>query len=403
MRARPTDPLSVSALGAVLSVMSRTEWGLIVGLQLLYELASARPMFIANRAAGVPLSPWHVLVVSVVDGVTWLALVPIMFEAFDRTTLRRGQIVLNVVRRVVVAVGIMAAQAAMFCGILAAAGESTDLGGVVRRSPLLGFQYEFETNVTPLLLLSLVYAVLLRVHAMRRQHKAALALQASLSEARLHALLVEMQPHFLFNTLNGIAALVRDDPHTAEAMLIQLSDLLRLTVGLGQPAEISLADELERLDLYLGIQQMRFGPRLSIRQDIAPEALSAAVPTLLLQPVVENALTHGVGQRRGPAILEITCARRDTWLMLSVSDDGVGFPPNTVLRERVGIGNTRARLAAMFGDYWRLDLSNRPAGGATVTITVPYRLAVAGRPAEPSAPTGELPHAPVLGLSPQPA
>jgi sensor histidine kinase YesM len=160
-------------------------------------------------------------------------------------------------------------------------------------------------------------------------------------------------------------------------MLIQLSDLLRLTADVGHPAEIPLELELERLRLYLGIQRMRFGPRLVIREHVDPAAANALVPPLVLQPIVENALTHGLGPRRGPGIVEVSCLRHGEWVVLSVSDDGVGLPVESPVRERVGIGNTRARLAAMFGEQWRLDMSPRTAGGGgtTVTIAIPFRAA----------------------------
>ncbi len=346
---------------------------MVAGLQLVYELASLRPIITSNRAAGVPLGGSHAIVLGTLDGGLWLLLVPIIFAAFDRTPLRRGSIGRNLVARTAVAAAAMAVQAAALCGILIAVGRFSDLGVFARTSPLLNFGYEFETNVTTMLLVALAYAVLLRVHAVRHEHRVASALQLSLAEARLHALTVELQPHFLFNTLNGIAALVRDEPETAEAMLIRLSDLLRLTLGVGHPAEISLADELERMAMYLDIQQMRFGPRLTIHVDVDPDVVSAAVPPLVLQPLVENALTHGLAPRRGPGRLEITCQRRADWLVLSVQDDGAGLPPPGEMREGTGIGNTRARLAAMFGDYYRLELSPQPTGGTLVRATVPYR------------------------------
>jgi two-component system, LytTR family, sensor kinase len=346
---------------------------MVAGLQLVYELASLRPILTSNRAAGVPLAVSHAIVLGALDGALWMLLVPVVFAAFDRTPLRRGRIGRNLLARTVVSGAAMALQAAAFCGILIAGGGFSDLGVFARTSPLLNFGYEFETNVTTMLMLALAYAVLLRVHAVRHEHRVASALQLSLAEARLHALTIELQPHFLFNTLNGIAALVRDEPETAEAMLIRLSDLLRLTLGVGHPAEISLGDELERMAMYLDIQQMRFGPRLTITVDVDPDVVAAAVPPLVLQPLVENALTHGLAPRRGPGRLDISCQRRADWLVLSVRDDGAGLPPPEQMREGTGIGNTRARLAAMFGDYYRLELNPQPAGGTLVRATVPYR------------------------------
>lgn len=379
---RTIEPFGTPPVRPVLPSMTRGEWAMVGGLQLVYELASLRPILTTNRAAGVPLAGWHAIVLAALDGWLWLVLIPFIFAAFDRTPLQRGHGVRNAAGRVVVAVSAMAVQAAALCAILIATGGFTDLGVFARTSPLLNFGYEFETNVTTMLMVALTYAILLRVHAVRHEHRVASALHVSLAEARLHALTIELQPHFLFNTLNGIAALVRDEPETAEAMLIRLSDLLRLTLGVGHPAEISLAAELERLTLYLDIQQMRFGPRLTIRVNVGSDVGAAAVPTLVLQPLVENALTHGLAPRRGPVHLAITCQRRADWLVLTVQDDGAGLPPEGEMREGTGIGNTRARLAAMFGDFYRLELTPEPTGGTQVRATVPFRqVANAARPA----------------------
>lgn len=371
---RPIDPAGALTIRPVVPDMTRAEWAMVVGLQVVYELASLRPILTTNRAAGVPLATWHAIALAAIDGWLWLALIPLIFAAFDRTPLQPGRSVRNAVARTVVAIAAMAVQAAALCSILIASGGFSELGQFARTSPLLNFGYEFETNVTTMLMVALAYAVLLRVHAVRFEQRVATDLQLSLAEARLHALTIELQPHFLFNTLNGIAALVRDEPDAAEAMLIRLSDLLRLTLGVGHPAEISLAAELERLALYLDIQQMRFGPRLTIRLTVDPNVTAAAVPTLVLQPLVENALTHGLAPRRGPGHLDISCRRRADWLVLTVQDDGVGLPLDGEVREGTGIGNTRARLAAMFGDYYRLELTAAPSGGTLVRATVPFRM-----------------------------
>ena len=264
----PTD-----ALPAVRRALSREQWVFVCGLLFVYELASVRPTLLASRAAGVPLSAAHALVISAVDGLLWFLLIPPIFIALDRMPLRYSLWLRNASGRVLLALVAMAVQAAAFCAIVLAVGWVSDLGLLAARSPLFSFGYEFETNAPPILLLYLAYALVRRVDQARREQRVAQRLAVSLSEARLHALSVELQPHFLFNTMNAIAGLVRDEPGTAETMLVQLSDLLRLTLQSGSAPETSLSTELDRLELYLGIQQMRFGPRLTVRRQIEASTL----------------------------------------------------------------------------------------------------------------------------------
>jgi len=212
------------------------------------------------------------------------------------------------------------------------------------------------------------YMRLQRSHEQQQQ----LALERSLAETRLHALSLELQPHFLFNAMNGIAALVRDNPIQAERMLLRLSDLLRLTLRGSPDGRISLRQELEQLDLYLDLQLMRFGSRLTVTREVDPAALDGQVPHMLLQPLVENALTHGIAPRIGPGRVALTARYENGALVLKVCDNGAGLPPASDRRERTGIGTTRMRLAAMFGDNQNFTLTPAEGGGTEVTIRIPF-------------------------------
>ncbi len=194
--------------------------------------------------------------------------------------------------------------------------------------------------------------------------------EAQLTRAELHALKAQLQPHFLFNTLNTISSLVREEPLKAEAMLSRLGDLLRITLRDHQADEVPLADELAFVDGYLEIEQARFGDRLQVVRHIDPAALDALVPHLVLQPMVENAVRHGVGPRLAGGTLQVRAERRGGTLALEVRDDGVGA---AAFAEGVGIANTRARLAHLYGGEHRFAVSSSPGDGFSVAIEIPYR------------------------------
>lgn len=221
-------------------------------------------------------------------------------------------------------------------------------------------------------LCGLGHALHFRRRWQEREQRAA-ALESSLARARLHALQAQLQPHFLFNTLNSITALVRQNPPAAEEMLVSLSDLLRLALSQATRPCSSLREELKFLQLYLDIQQTRFGDRLRFEQDIQPELLDCAVPSLLLQPLVENALRHGLEPAGRPGTVRITGRRHAGFLELQVADDGVGCPALVRGQARLGVGlaNVQERLRAMFEERASLTFANGAAGGLVVGLRLP--------------------------------
>ncbi|HEY7306110.1 MAG TPA: histidine kinase [Bryobacteraceae bacterium] len=221
-----------------------------------------------------------------------------------------------------------------------------------------------------------------REYQLREQEALRLELQASelktqLARAQLSALKMQLQPHFLFNTLNAITVLVRQHKvQLAEEMLGRLSDLLRCVLEDVEAQEVPLRRELEYLRLYLSIQQVRFQDRLVTNIAADPETLDAAVPQMALQPIVENAIRHGLGRRATAGRIEITACILDGNLMIKVEDDGPGFAPASSPRSAgIGLANTRARLAQLYGDRGQLLTGNRDEGGAVVTLVIPYHLA----------------------------
>ena len=196
-------------------------------------------------------------------------------------------------------------------------------------------------------------------------------LETQLAQAQLQALRMQLQPHFLFNTLNAISALALADPLQARLMIARLSDFLRLTLEERHAPQVPLSRELEFLACYLGIQQVRFQDRLSTQLDVDDDTLAAAVPNLILQPLVENALRHGLQDRPGAGTLRISTRRDGDQLQLRVDDDGLGLPPAGTA-EGIGLGNTRSRLRMLFGDAARLELSPIPGGGTRAEVRLPF-------------------------------
>lgn len=205
-------------------------------------------------------------------------------------------------------------------------------------------------------------------------------LETQLVQSQLHAMRMQLQPHFLFNTLNAISALALAEPIRARRMIARLSDLLRLTLEERHTSLVPLSHELEFVRCYLEIQQERFRDRLETRFDVADETLRAAVPGMILQPLVENALRHGLLDKTTLGKLLIRARREGTHLHLCVEDDGLGLPNGGAV-DGVGLGTTRERLRMQFDDRASLDLHAREGGGTRVELRMPFNMTPVARAA----------------------
>jgi two-component system LytT family sensor kinase len=199
-------------------------------------------------------------------------------------------------------------------------------------------------------------------------------LAGELSRAQLQALKMQLKPHFLFNTLNSISSLMYSDVDAADAMLARLSDFLRLTLDREPDQEVTLAEELEFVRRYLEIEKIRFEDRLLVRLDVAPGIENASVPTLALQPLVENAIHHGIASRPAGGSIVIAARRDAEQLHISVTDDGIGLVEHADVqpRERIGLANTRARLERLYGAAQRFTFGASPGGGCVVEMVIPF-------------------------------
>ncbi len=203
-------------------------------------------------------------------------------------------------------------------------------------------------------------------------------LERGLAQARLQALQMQLNPHFLFNTLHGISSLMHRDVEAADRMLVRLSELLRRALENTGTQEVTLREELDFLSRYLDIERTRFGERLTVKMNIAPDTLDALVPNLVLQPLVENAIQHGIEPHARPGVIELCARRGPGTLELEVSDNGAGLPGGQLKEEGVGVSNTRARLQQLYGAAQSLEFSNRPEGGVCVAVKLPWRASPGG-------------------------
>jgi signal transduction histidine kinase len=210
----------------------------------------------------------------------------------------------------------------------------------------------------------------------QEQRVTAAQLEARLAEARLQSLQSQLHPHFLFNTLHTISALMHRDTEAADAMLARLSDLLRLSLDRLGTQQVTLKEEMDFVQKYLEIERTRFGERLQVRVDIDPDTLDAAVPNLLLQPLVENALRHGIAQKVDGGVVEIKAAREAGQLSLLVRDTGPGLSAAklSALNTGVGLANTRSRLEELFPSRHRFEFHEPPEGGLAVQIVIPFMI-----------------------------
>ncbi len=309
----------------------------------------------------------------------WAAITPFIFWMTARFTLERYGWLRTVPLYIVV--GIIVAVVADFMDHLF---WNTLVSGVPPRSlSLLDFLSGFHVLSEFTLYVILLLAGFVRFYFLRYQEnqKEAALLQAHLAEARLQTLRMQINPHFLFNTLHVISDNFEENPRNARRMIARLSEMLRYTFEETGAREVTLGQELQFLDGYLDIQRFRFEDKLSVTQEIAPDVRDALVPNLILQPLVENAIKHGVSQLEGPGRIELRAWREDDTLHLMVCDNGPGLAPPPggdgayKTSNGVGLQNTRERLKALYGTNQHFALAPAPGGGVIAHLSLPFHTA----------------------------
>jgi two-component system, LytTR family, sensor kinase len=371
--------------------LGRREIVLIIAFWTFLAVLSAANRLVDPRGPGVHIVPPSVpIVLTLFESVLWAALTPLVFRLAAGFSLSRSNWIWRV--PVLVAVGLVLALAVhsaivlLRMELLEGLPRRTD-GGLLRGILRLWFLNDF------ILYLGVLAAGFAREYFRRYQtgHREALrltaeaaGLQGQLAEARLAALRTQLNPHFLFNTLHAISALVGRDPAGVRRMIARLSELLRSTLEDDRPQR-TVEREVAFIARYLEIMQVRFEGKLAVETVIEPAARDALVPTLILQPLVENAVGHGVAKVRGAGRVEVTARRLGDRVQLTVRDNGPGWPDGgpPVAARGIGLRNTEARLRQTYGDAQRFVLENAEDGGARAVVEVPYR---AADPAEPGLP-----------------
>jgi two-component system LytT family sensor kinase len=358
-------------------------WWLVTAFWLLIALASALEMSLMQSAAIL-----HSLEVALVRLLPWVFITPLVVWTCSAYTLERSTWKRSIWIHLAVcalSLGIVGAFAYLVPPTpIVIAGQDPALAQRAAREPRAA-AYAALRRITLQMptfwgLVGVAHAVRFYERAKARERREA-ELEARLAQARLEALRMQLNPHFLFNTLNSIASLVHDDPATAEEMIEALSELLRLALYKADRQETSLRDELHFLDHYLLIERARFGERLCLEEEIEVNALDAVVPTLILQPLVENAVKHGIESQLAPGVIRITAERVGETLRLAVSDNGRGSDSGPV-SEGVGLRNTRLRLKELYAQKGVMEIRSSTGNGFSVEIRVPWRTTLVNRLAE---------------------
>jgi two-component system LytT family sensor kinase len=367
---------AVSAESSLPDTRPPARWLLGLGVWAVIVLAFASQTYGTYAVKREPIAFSQALLWAVNSWTGWLVLAPVVFWIARRIPIERPQLGGTLGLHALAGAGIAIVAGLLCYSMEVATGQAMSETLSTRQLALMyvSKNWAFYT---------LIYAALVALYhgvdyygRYRERMVREAQLTAQLSGARLDVLKMQLQPHFLFNTLHAISALVRKDPEAADRIITRLGDILRMTLQTNGRQEVPLQQELELLEKYFEIQRTRFGSRLKVHLQQDATATDALVPSLLLQPLIENSVRHAVEAREEPGSVWIETRRTGDRLRLEVRDDGPGFPDDVKTPapgRGLGLRNTRARLSALYGDSASFDLGDGAEGGARVTIDIPYR------------------------------
>ena len=373
---RPPTPGSSRAPGTVLSNAIHRfgfwgRWGLVFLVWTLVSLLVATQALFRFRQGDAPVSWPRLAAFQLLYWYGWALWTPLVFHVAARFPLTRERwgrrLLLHATTATLVSIVMMGWWSLLMIRV---AGEGGPFGEVFRRYLAIGFHYDFLTYAAILFTgLALSYRSLYRERSLRASQ-----LETRLAQAQLDVLRMQLRPHFLFNTLHAIASLVESDAPGARRMIARLSSLLRRTLDLEGRQEVPLREELEILGDYLEIEECRFQDRLRVEHRVEAECLEALVPAFVLQPLVENAVRHGIEERDGACRIEVGARRQGDALELSVRDHGPGmsFEDPSAPEGGIGIANVRTRLEQMYPRQGRLALERPEGGGLRAVVRLPF-------------------------------
>ena len=354
-------------------------WCFFFCVWTLLGVSFALSTYLGARQDNVQLSWKRILSGYLADFYLWGMLSPLIFLLARRFELRK-----HFPRNVLVHLG---ASIVLSGFVISAASPLVWYFGYpnLARNPTLAIlwrnnafsAYYFHQGLTIYWTTLVVAHALYYYRGLRKGEAQTARLTAQLAQAQLQALKMQIHPHFLFNTLNSIAALLHKDVEAADRMIARLGDFLRLTLKSSDTQTVDFEQELEFLKCYLDIEHIRFQDRLTVDLDIAPNALKATVPNLILQPIVENAVRHGVARQTAHGHITIRARRERERLIMTVEDNGPGLKAQSN-SSGIGISNTRARLEQFYGSDFSFQIANSTERGASVTLDVPAFVRIEG-------------------------
>jgi two-component system, LytTR family, sensor kinase len=347
-----------------LSFMKR-RFLIVFGVATVIGLVSGSQSFISEMDESTGYTLGHAMVMQMPGIYLWAAFVPLIWYLVKHH--RRSYLL-----HVVAAIAISIVYGAILIWFMHIIGHGYPSDHQFFAHLLVEIRYSGLVHLFTYIVIALALLGVQSYRELRDREVESSQLAEQLAQAQLQALRMQVHPHFLFNALNAVNMLIRADEKTRAVQAVTgLSELLRHVID-GEPLqEVRLEDEVAFLDRYLNIEAVRFGDRLRVHKSIAPDAQSALVPNLLLQPLVENSIRHGISEKRDAGRIEIIAQRENGRLLLRVEDDGVGIGASH--EERVGLSNTRARLQKLYGANHELRLEQRAGGGTIATISIPYR------------------------------
>lgn len=354
------------------------KWLAIWGIWTLFALFFTSQTFLQQQLFPNPPSFWKILSWQLSSGWVWFCFMPVILWLIKKFPLDNGNWWKNVPLHLVFSIVISLCQLSIDAFVL----------------PKLGYgptgQTDFESywDAYKIFLMANIHFgigiywgalginhTIKYYQKFRERELKTSQLEARLAQSRLQVLKFQLQPHFLFNTLNTISELIYKNPEAAERMVTDLSDLLRLSLEKLEVQEVSLQQELDFLNKYVEIEQIRFHDRLTIEMNVAPETLDAKVPNMILQPLVENAIKHGIAPLSQGGTIKVGATRQNGSLLLSVSDNGVGLKNIDIseIPEGVGLKNTKSRLKHLYGVEHKFEILPISDGGVTLNLTIPFQ------------------------------